>query len=667
MTSLHDKHYMQTDYEEVTCVSSGGVHQTKVDPFYQVCDQQTLASIGKAVQELSESATDNKFVRFVFSDVMLSLAAEVRPDLIDKTPANHMENGFLCFRDILEVQESCRKESIDVDIKRLDKMSAEIASLKPVLAMYAHGAVLAGVSDSDKTKNLVGALALTPVNNGVEHKEALNWLKTSGVIKTDVVDPQNSKLWRQEALRLFIVPKCVTSPLVSGTWLTAASSKKRTADSQAENAINPSAKKPTTEEKVSQKAEPELEKKTKAEPEKKAKVSAAPEAEKKKAKVSEEPEAEKKKAKAAPEPEKKKAKVTPKKNAESADPNRRLIDVKPPPVEVVDDGSSEQKKRKSSAISTTNDFESEIDQLMNEIDGDAEEAGATKQNSSPQMLTIVDSFDKMIGIAEQFKWNAESYLAIFSQNLVLVPNRDFQMLLTLMREKQHDTEAIDKYMVAQHKENDRYTVAATQLRLPTNPLASIFSCARVSELTASHLGNAAATLTCHEKIVAIQRQAMQKYVSEDAECLRKMTNGGEMAILHILFSFLRLDRRLNGRTGEAAFLESAATPDGLVPLNQDELPMGTGFSCGPIPMQLLKKMWERYCAEIGFKRTDTPEQFMAKRAALTLPTDYTYFTKYWDESFTPTPAQVETYNSAILPIMYSLFPPLRLGKLPSGR
>lgn len=625
MTSSVDKHYMQTDEAEVT--TEVAKKKSVPDPLYQVCDQKTLSAISDAIEQISATAKDNKFSRYVFSDVILSLASEVRPDLIDHPPPTFHENGFLRFRSLRDGDELSRAESIAVDVNRLDKMSPELASLKPVLAMYAHGAVLAGFSECDKANNLVGAFALTPVNNGVEHKAALDWLKTAGVLKTDVVDPQNSKVWRQEALRLFIVPKCVTSPLVSGTWLSAAS-KKRTVESQ-ENAVTPSAKK--------QAKEP---------------VAQAPLSEKKKAP------AEKKKAPEKEAPvEKKKAEKKTKPAAEQ------------PETVSVDDG--EQKKRKASDISTAapiSDFDSELNQLMTKIDAELDEpTAAVQNNSSPQILTIIDSFDKMFGTAEQFKWNAGSHLAVFSQNLILVPNREFQMLMTSMREKQHDTEAIDKYMVAQHKENDRYTVAATQFRLPTNPLASIFSCARVNELAASHIGNAPATLTCHEKIVTIQRQAMQKYVTEDAECLRKMASGGEMAILHTLFGFLRLDRRLNGRVGPAAVLESAVTADGPVQLNQDELPMGTGFSCGPLPLQLLKKMWERYCAEIGFKRGDSPEQFMTLRAALTLPGEYAYFTKYWDESFTPTPAQVETYNSAMLPIMYSLFPPLRLGQLPTGR
>lgn len=625
MSVLNDAFFMTTDSDEQE-VATGRAMQPAADPFFNVCSNRTLAHIKKLLPP-----DENTFANSIMGSVMLSLAAELRPDLFEPqgAPLHAVE----------QKARALAEASTAVDVARLEKIDPALGDLTPTLAMYAHGAVLCGVSSIDRpfhNTQLVGALALSPINNGVEHKNAINWLQRAGIISFDVIDPQNSKTWRQETLRLFAVSVKKTAPLCVPD-----ATKKRKEAPPAE--VAPDAKKSAKEPAVS------ATKSAKMPTEK----SAAKPAEKPAAKSAEKPA-----EKSAPKP----------KTAKPENPAKKP-----------------EAKPKDEAPKT--DYDAELARLLARIDDDAAEevvvvapvpvpvpapvpvsVPSSARPAALKLLQMTGSYDAMRGVAEQFKWDASSMINVFGSNLLLVPNRDFQMLLVLMREKMHDPDAVHSYATAQFKDNTHFLkINGVQVRPINNPLAAIFSCARVNEKTAANLGKPRDELSCHENIVAYQRNMMHLYCSDDGATTAAIAGAGEMATLSVLFGFLRLDRRLIGRAGDTARLESAELEVGSVELDINELPMGTGFSCGAVTMQLLKKMWQRYCEAIGFKAGESSERFLELRRAFALPAGFEFFADYWSQSFTPTPEQAKKYNLALLPIMYALFPPLRLGALPKGR
>ena len=289
------------------------------------------------------------------------------------------------------------------------------------------------------------------------------------------------------------------------------------------------------------------------------------------------------------------------------------------------------------------------------------EPEAAPEPRGPIPLPRVVESGHTLGASEEacFKWDATSLLRQFSNKALLLPNGDFSNLIALMhRELLNGRNAGDIVKPATLSLVFKGTDGKQQ---PTNLMASIFSCARsMDSVEEGDKGDFAA-------VVQHRKRRLDDYISGVEKRVTAISAAHEIGIAHVLFGFLRMDKRANIHAGEPALvLNSRLEPSNRhVELGPNELPMGTGVFIVPTQNLLLEHMWTRYLEFLGVSPSaeDFALRFDESRARAQLPESCAFFSRYWNSSFVPSIDERDTYHRAMLPVMFSLFPPALRGNV----
>ena len=569
-------------------------------------------------------------VRAVTSVALTAAMVVARPDIADDvchftsnpSTANKDQDNFNLFQQVFTSTAALQTSATSERLRQLEKVQPELKSIVPLAALLAHGVFLNAYVKPGRGASVAVAAVLTPCHNGESHEAAMEWLYKNKYMPR-VIDARNTAEWRQEATRFYYSDGISTAPPIP----------------------------PKVEKEIEPIQTPEALK--------------VPEAKRR----------------------------PPANVLETVD---SLLDECM--AEIEKDQGNPTKEEKAKPVK-----EEKAKPVKEEKEKAPVEAKAKRQVQTLDSFVIACATEPAppvatkIGLARfdqdhlaadheaSIKWNAKAMIELAGENLVVVPNHTMACLLALHARTMGEGEGTFAHLAPQWNRQERFIRYAEQgkglsvkerrnLYVPTNAFSSIFGWMRDADDSALLARAENESLASHHERMASRRAyQIHAYCANEFETLKEEgiepELAGEMAIAHVLFSFLRLDRRLADVIGTAAVIEDVAVGKGhaLVTLGKNELPIGTRFTCGVKAGQFLQTMWKRYLKHIGFDYVDneTPEKSSARFAAChekaVMPAGFEFFPRYWADKTIITDAQRIVYHRAMLPVIHYLFPPAMLG------
>lgn len=578
-------------------------------------------------------------VRAVTSVALTATMVIARPDIADDvchftsnpSTANKDQDNFNLFQQVFNATATLQNAATTERLRQLEKVQPELKSIVPLAALLAHGVFLNAYVKPGRGASVAVAAVLTPCHNGVSHETAMEWLHKNKYIPR-VIDARNTAEWRQEATRFYYSDGIATVPPVPPKVEKEIEPiKTPEALKTPEAKRRPPANMLDTVDSLLDECMAEIEKDQQAKEEKEKPI------------------------------EEEKTKPTKEEKAKPAKEEKGKA-----PAE-------EKQTKVKRPVQTLDSFVT---------------AGITETAPPVAPKIGLTRFDQNHLAADHeaaIKWNAKAMIELAGENLVLVPNHTMACLFALHARTMGEGEGTFAHLAPQWNRQERFIRYAEQgkglsvkerreLYVPTNPFASIFGWMRDADDSAMLARAENESLASHHERMASRRAyQIHAYCSNDFETLKEegieLGAAGEMAIAHVLFSFLRLDRRLADVIGAPAVIEDVAVGKGqaLVTLGKNELPIGTRFTCGVKASQFLQTMWVRYLKHIGFDQVEneTAEKRSARFAAChekaAMPPGFEFFPRYWADKSIITDAQRTVYHRAMLPVIHYLFPPAMLG------
>lgn len=289
-----------------------------------------------------------------------------------------------------------------------------------------------------------------------------------------------------------------------------------------------------------------------------------------------------------------------------------------------------------------------------------------------------------------FKYNATPVLKNRCDIMSIMPNKTMMSLFSMIYESLNTPEHVYSllspiYNKQSRPESGRASVPVTYRK--TNPVAAMFSCicdTNVADLPKRYfeVDNRNLPYSVQQLIVLNSRHYAELYVAkEDKNALVKPLLEYDIVIAHVIFSFIRLDSRVaTFLLGETAYhpaarvVSSARDNAGTeVLMGFNELPVGVSVRVPDISRRVLLRMWQRWLTHLGLWNEKTQQIGDVTHDVFVTAYENAKFGEnqwmvdYFKKTFTPTDEQRLLFREALLPVMFSLFPPGFMGAVPDKK
>jgi len=288
-----------------------------------------------------------------------------------------------------------------------------------------------------------------------------------------------------------------------------------------------------------------------------------------------------------------------------------------------------------------------------------------------------------------FKYNASKLFKDRCDIMHVMPNRTMMALFSMMFEALNTPESVPTLLAPLHREQARSVSARANVPRvfrPTNAFASMFSC--LSDTTVIDVPkryyehNPNVPHSTHETIIQQARWRGELYsANHEQNVLVKELHACDLAIAHILFSFMRLDPRASTFiVGEAAFHPAARVVSSPrdhtgteVLMGYNELPVGVSVRVPDLMRRVLQRLWQRWLTHIGLWNEKIAQMAEVTQATFVSACDAAkyganqWIADYFKKSFTPTDEQRLLFREALLPVMFAIFPPGFCGAVPDKK